>query len=116
MDSLLLALPAVVAYVAATLLEGRTPARHGAALALATVAVLAHAGFHAHEVRAAGGPEAVAVAGHMTPLIAAILMPLSSVSVVGFVSLAVWLAARSGTKAAMPRTGPALELQGRINV
>ncbi len=58
----------------------------------------------------------VAVAGHMTPLIAAILMPLSSVSVVGFVSLAVWLAARSGTKAAMPRTGPALELQGRINV
>ncbi len=37
---------------------------------------------------------ALAVAGLMTPLIAAILMPLSSVSVVGFVSLAVWLAAR----------------------
>ena len=36
----------------------------------------------------------VAVAGHMTPLIAAILMPLSSVSVVGFVSLAVWWASR----------------------
>lgn len=35
-----------------------------------------------------------AVSGHMTPLLAAILMPLSSVSVVGFVSLAVWLAAR----------------------
>lgn len=32
----------------------------------------------------------LAVAGHMTPLIAAILMPLSSVSVVGFVTLAVW--------------------------
>lgn len=37
---------------------------------------------------------ALAVAGHMTPLIAAILMPLSSVSVVGFVSISVWLAAR----------------------
>ncbi len=37
---------------------------------------------------------AVAVAGHMTPLIAAILMPLSSVSVVGFVTLSAWLAAR----------------------
>ncbi|MBX2972704.1 MAG: heavy metal translocating P-type ATPase [Flavobacteriales bacterium] len=36
----------------------------------------------------------VAVAGYMTPLYAAILMPLSSVSVVGFVSLAVWLGAR----------------------
>jgi Cu+-exporting ATPase len=35
-----------------------------------------------------------AVAGHLTPLVAAILMPLSSVSVVGFVSLAVWLAYR----------------------
>lgn len=36
----------------------------------------------------------LAVAGHMTPLIAAILMPLSSVSVVGFVSLAVWIGSR----------------------
>jgi Cu+-exporting ATPase len=36
----------------------------------------------------------LAAAGHMTPLIAAVLMPLSSVSVVGFVSLAVWWAAR----------------------
>jgi Cu+-exporting ATPase len=36
----------------------------------------------------------LAAAGHMTPLIAAILMPLSSVSVVAFVSLAVWWAAR----------------------
>lgn len=35
-----------------------------------------------------------AVAGHMTPLFAAILMPLSSVSVVGFVTVAVMLAAR----------------------
>ncbi|MBL7956490.1 MAG: heavy metal translocating P-type ATPase [Flavobacteriales bacterium] len=37
-----------------------------------------------------------AVSGHLTPLIAAILMPLSSVSVVGFVTLATALAARSG--------------------
>ncbi|MGV3638416.1 MAG: hypothetical protein ACO1NQ_12320 [Flavobacteriales bacterium] len=36
----------------------------------------------------------LAVAGQMTPLIAAILMPLSSVSVVGFVTLAVWMAQR----------------------
>ncbi|MEO8591008.1 MAG: heavy metal translocating P-type ATPase [Flavobacteriales bacterium] len=35
-----------------------------------------------------------AVSGHLTPLIAAILMPLSSVTVVGFVTLAVTLAAR----------------------
>jgi len=35
-----------------------------------------------------------AVAGLMTPLIAAILMPLSSVSVVGFVTVAVMLATR----------------------
>lgn len=39
----------------------------------------------------------LAVAGQMTPLIAAILMPLSSVSVVGFVTLAVWLGARKST-------------------
>lgn len=37
----------------------------------------------------------LAVAGHMTPLIAAILMPLSSVSVVGFVSAATIIAART---------------------
>jgi Cu+-exporting ATPase len=35
-----------------------------------------------------------AVAGKLTPLIAAILMPLSSVTVVGFVTIAVTLAAR----------------------
>lgn len=35
-----------------------------------------------------------AVSGHLTPLIAAILMPLSSVTVVGFVSIAVAIAAR----------------------
>ncbi len=34
-----------------------------------------------------------AVSGHLTPLVAAILMPLSSVSVVGFVTLAIWSAA-----------------------
>jgi Cu+-exporting ATPase len=37
---------------------------------------------------------ALAVAGKMTPLIAAVLMPMSSVSVVAFVTLAVWIAAR----------------------
>ncbi|HNU58151.1 MAG TPA: HAD-IC family P-type ATPase, partial [Flavobacteriales bacterium] len=36
----------------------------------------------------------LAVAGQMSPLIAAVLMPLSSVSVVGFVTLAVWLGGR----------------------
>jgi Cu+-exporting ATPase len=36
-----------------------------------------------------------AVSGHLTPLIAAILMPLSSVTVVGFVTVAVGLAARN---------------------
>lgn len=36
----------------------------------------------------------VAVAGYLTPLFAAILMPLSSVSVVGFVSISAWLAAK----------------------
>lgn len=36
----------------------------------------------------------VAVAGYLTPLFAAILMPLSSVSVVGFVTISAWLAAR----------------------
>lgn len=36
----------------------------------------------------------VAVAGYMTPLYAAILMPLSSVSVVGFVTVGAWWAAR----------------------
>lgn len=35
-----------------------------------------------------------AVSGQLTPLIAAILMPLSSVSVVGFVTIAVWWASR----------------------
>jgi P-type Cu+ transporter len=35
-----------------------------------------------------------AVTGHLTPLVAAILMPLSSVSVVGFSSIAVNIAAR----------------------
>jgi Cu+-exporting ATPase len=35
-----------------------------------------------------------AVSGQLTPLIAAILMPLSSVTVVGFVSLSVWIRAR----------------------
>lgn len=35
-----------------------------------------------------------AVSGHLTPLIAAVLMPLSSVTVVGFVSIAVAFAAR----------------------
>jgi P-type Cu+ transporter len=37
----------------------------------------------------------IAVAGHMTPLFAAILMPLSSVSVVGFVTVATMIAARN---------------------
>lgn len=37
----------------------------------------------------------VAVAGYLTPLIAAILMPLSSISVVSFVTIAVNLSARS---------------------
>ncbi len=41
----------------------------------------------------------LAVAGHMTPLIAAILMPLSSVSVVGFVTVAVGLAYRRALRA-----------------
>ncbi len=36
----------------------------------------------------------VAMAGYMTPLYAAILMPLSSVSVVGFVTISAWWAAR----------------------
>ncbi|MEO5585635.1 MAG: heavy metal translocating P-type ATPase [Flavobacteriales bacterium] len=36
-----------------------------------------------------------AVTGNLTPLIAAILMPVSSVTVVSFVSIAVWRAARS---------------------
>lgn len=36
----------------------------------------------------------VAVAGYLTPLFAAILMPLSSVTVVAFVSIAAWTAAR----------------------
>jgi Cu+-exporting ATPase len=35
-----------------------------------------------------------AVAGKLTPLIAAILMPLSSVTVVGFVTLATYVTAR----------------------
>jgi Cu+-exporting ATPase len=38
-----------------------------------------------------------AVSGHLTPLIAAVLMPLSSVTVVGFVTAAVWLADRRST-------------------
>lgn len=37
-----------------------------------------------------------AVSGHLTPLIAAVLMPLSSVSVVGFVTAAVTIASRRG--------------------
>lgn len=36
-----------------------------------------------------------AVSGNLTPIIAAILMPVSSVTVVAFVSIAVWRAARS---------------------
>lgn len=43
----------------------------------------------------------VAVAGYLTPLFAAVLMPLSSVSVVGFVTLAAWIAARDAIR---PRT------------
>lgn len=35
-----------------------------------------------------------AVSGHLTPLVAAVLMPLSSVTVVGFVTVAIGLAAR----------------------
>jgi hypothetical protein len=38
--------------------------------------------------------EHIRSSGHFTPLIAAILMPLSSVSVVGLVTIAVGLAAR----------------------
>lgn len=91
MDSLLLALPAVVAYVAATLLEGRTPARHGAALALATVAVLAHAGFHAHEVRAAGGPDlhffaALSLASLATAAVALVVSWIRPIAVIGLVT------------------------------
>jgi Cu+-exporting ATPase len=41
-----------------------------------------------------------AVSGRLTPLIAAILMPLSSVTVVGFVTLATWLASRRLTSVA----------------
>ena len=37
---------------------------------------------------------AFAISGQLTPLFAAILMPLSSVTVVAFVSVAVWLGAR----------------------
>ncbi|MBL7950333.1 MAG: heavy metal translocating P-type ATPase [Flavobacteriales bacterium] len=44
----------------------------------------------------------LAVAGHMTPLIAAILMPLSSVSVVGFVTLAVWWGAMRDRSSSVP--------------
>jgi Cu+-exporting ATPase len=33
----------------------------------------------------------VAMTGHLTPLVAAILMPISSISVVGFSTLATWL-------------------------
>lgn len=40
----------------------------------------------------------LAVSGKLTPLIAAVLMPLSSVTVVGFVTLAVTLSARAKTK------------------
>lgn len=36
-----------------------------------------------------------AITGHLTPLVSAILMPLSSVTVVGFVTLAVWVQART---------------------
>ena len=43
-----------------------------------------------------------AVSGQLTPLIAAILMPLSSVSVVGFVTVAVWCAARPIRNALQP--------------
>lgn len=39
-----------------------------------------------------------AVSGHLTPLVAAILMPISSISVVGFTSLAVRIAARQTFK------------------
>jgi P-type Cu+ transporter len=39
-----------------------------------------------------------AVSGHLTPLVAAILMPISSVSVVGFSSLAVRWVGRSLSK------------------
>jgi Cu+-exporting ATPase len=42
---------------------------------------------------------AFAVSGNMTPLFAAVLMPLSSVTVVGFVSIAVALAAREKSPA-----------------
>ncbi len=46
----------------------------------------------------------VAVAGLLTPLFAAVLMPLSSVSVVAFVSIAAWMAARmSFTPNGIPR-------------
>jgi Cu+-exporting ATPase len=38
-----------------------------------------------------------AVSGHLTPLVAAVLMPLSSVTVVGFVTVAVWVADRRTT-------------------
>ncbi|HRH38083.1 MAG TPA: heavy metal translocating P-type ATPase, partial [Flavobacteriales bacterium] len=41
-----------------------------------------------------------AVSGHLTPLIAAVLMPLSSVSVVGFVTAAVGLATRRSGRSA----------------
>ncbi|NNE55350.1 MAG: hypothetical protein HKN32_04975 [Flavobacteriales bacterium] len=36
-----------------------------------------------------------AIAGHLTPLVSAILMPISSVTVVGFVTLAVFLQAKN---------------------
>jgi ABC-type uncharacterized transport system permease subunit len=91
MDPLFLALPAAVLYVVATVVLARSPRRHGAALVVATVAVLLHGAFHAAEVHAAGGPDlhffaALSLASLATAAVALVVSWTRPIAVIGLVT------------------------------
>jgi ABC-type uncharacterized transport system permease subunit len=91
MNPAVLALAAALLYVAATLVLARTPARNGAALALASLAVLAHVGFHAAGVHAAGGPDlhffaALSLASLATAAVALVVSWIRPIAVIGIVT------------------------------
>jgi len=91
MNPVAFAVPAALLYIVATLLLARSPQRHGTALLLASLAVLAHAGFHAAEVRAAGGPDlhffaALSLASLATAGVALVVSWLRPIAVIGIVT------------------------------
>jgi ABC-type uncharacterized transport system permease subunit len=91
MNPAILALVAALLYVAATLVLARAPTRHDGARVLATLAVLAHAGFHAAGMHAAGGPDlhffaALSLASLATAAVALVVSWARPIAVIGLVT------------------------------